>query len=52
MSGPSSAPQQELDSQNPWPGLWPYDERAKEYFFGRQAETDALFRLVRREPLV
>jgi hypothetical protein len=42
---------QALSSDNPWPGLDPFDETDREYFYGRAAESDELLRLVRREPL-
>ena len=38
-----------LSADNPWPGLQSFDEATREFFFGRRSETDALFRLVRRE---
>lgn len=41
-----------LDAQNPWPGLAPYDEAAREFFHGRAREAQALERLLRLAPLV
>jgi hypothetical protein len=38
-----------LDEQNPWPGLMAFDEASQPFFHGRLAETDELYRLVRRE---
>src|SRR4051794_36385264 len=42
---------QGLSSDNPWPGLDPFDETDREYFHGRAAEAGGLVRLVRRELL-
>jgi hypothetical protein len=47
---PAQSPLQ-LSSDNPWPGLQSFDEASQAFFFGMHAETDALFRLVRRERL-
>jgi hypothetical protein len=41
----------QLSPDNPWPGLQSFDEASRSYFFGMRAQTDALFRLVRRETL-
>jgi hypothetical protein len=41
----------QLSSDNPWPGMESFDEASKAFFFGMRVETDALFRLVRRETL-
>jgi hypothetical protein len=40
-----------LSPDNPWPGLESFDEASESFFFGMRAQTDALFRLVRRETL-
>lgn len=40
-----------LSRDNPWPGLDPFDEGDRDYFFGRAAESRELMRLVRRELL-
>ena len=40
-----------LSPDHPWPGLESFDEACNAFFFGMQAETAALFRLVRRETL-
>ncbi|MGR9086004.1 MAG: nSTAND1 domain-containing NTPase [Gammaproteobacteria bacterium] len=40
-----------LDEQNPWPGLAPYDENGRNYFRGRDEDTEELLRLVRLAPL-
>ncbi len=37
--------------ENPWPGLAPYTEQQHESFFGREAETEELLRLIQRETL-
>jgi len=42
---------QGLSRDNPWPGLDPFDESDRDYFYGRAAESGELLRLVRREPL-
>jgi hypothetical protein len=41
----------ELDQQNPWPGLAPYDEKGQSYFKGRDEDVEELLRLVRAAPL-
>ena len=41
----------QLSPDNPWPGLQSFDEASRSYFFGMRAQSDALFRLVRREKL-
>jgi conflict system STAND superfamily ATPase len=38
-------------AQNPWPGLFWYTEEEAHLFFGREAETEELLRLIRRETL-
>ncbi len=38
-------------AQNPWPGLFWYTEDQAHLFFGREAETEELLRLIRRETL-
>ncbi|PYI87523.1 MAG: hypothetical protein DME26_05880 [Verrucomicrobia bacterium] len=40
-----------LTAENPWPGLQSFDESAQDFFFGRDAEVEELYRLVRRETL-
>ncbi len=40
-----------VNADNPWPGLLAYGEADQAFFHGRQAETDALMRLVMRESL-
>lgn len=40
-----------VDEQQPWPGLLPYDEASKDYFFGRENETEEFVRLIDRETL-
>lgn len=37
--------------RNPWLGLNAFTENLQEYFHGREAETDELFRRVKRKPL-
>ena len=32
----------QLDSENPWPGLEPFEEDAHGFFFGRDREANAL----------
>lgn len=38
-----------LDSEHPWPGLFPYGEEAHAFFNGREREATDLLRLVRRD---
>ena len=38
-------------AQNPWPGLFWYAEEQAHLFFGREAETEELLRLIQRETL-
>ncbi|MBE2215263.1 MAG: ATP-binding protein [Opitutaceae bacterium] len=40
-----------VDRENPWPGLGSYDESMHAFFFGRDAESEELLRLVRRDPV-
>ncbi len=40
-----------LNADNPWPGLLAFREADQQFFTGRHAETDDLFRLVMRERL-
>jgi hypothetical protein len=42
---------QSLDRENPWPGLMPFTESAREFFHGRDAEAADLARRVRRVAL-
>ncbi len=53
MSSAPPAPRDRLvmDPENPWPGLVPFTEDFHDYFFGRDDEAEALFRLVNRETL-
>jgi hypothetical protein len=39
------------DVGNPWPGLLQYQEADREFFHGREVETDELLRLVMRSRL-
>jgi hypothetical protein len=41
-----------VDAQHPWPGLAAYDERARDFFKGREEEAQALARLVQASNLV
>jgi hypothetical protein len=41
----------EVDDQHPWLGLEAFTEKHSEYFYGRAAEAEELFRRVKREPL-
>jgi hypothetical protein len=47
----SAAPFPPTHAQNPWPGLFSYTEEQAHLFFGREAETDELLRLIQRETL-
>jgi WD40 repeat protein len=40
-----------IDADNPWPGLAAFREADKDFFFGREEETEELLRLVQRERL-
>jgi tetratricopeptide (TPR) repeat protein len=40
-----------VDAEHPWPGLASYRELQQDYFFGRDAEIDALYRRVGRKSL-
>ena len=39
----------QVDHDNPWPGLPSFREQDQEFFFGREAESEALRRIVMRE---
>lgn len=39
----------QLDRENPYPGLHPFQEQDNSYFFGRNRERNELFRLVARD---
>jgi len=39
----------QVDRDNPWPGLPSFRERDQEFFFGREAESEALRRIVMRD---
>jgi hypothetical protein len=41
-----------LDPENPWPGLDAFEEAARDYFHGRDAEAAELLRRVAEAPLV
>jgi WD40 repeat protein len=50
QAGAPPAPDSGLvDRDNPWPGLPSFREQDQEFFFGREAETEALRRTVMRE---
>lgn len=40
-----------VDAGRPWPGLFAFSEKQSGYFFGRDKETDELFRLVKRDTI-
>ena len=48
LDGPDSAA---VDRNNPWPGLAPFTEAQREFFFGRDTESAELLRRVRGRPL-
>jgi WD40 repeat protein len=48
---PSLADTGAVDAENPWPGLASFREADRELFYGRERETEELFRLVLRERL-
>jgi hypothetical protein len=39
----------EIDTVQPWPGLDVFTEERSRFFFGRDTETDELFRHVQRD---
>jgi WD40 repeat protein len=41
----------QLDRDNPWPGLESFEENARDYFHGREAEAEDLLRRVADAPL-
>jgi hypothetical protein len=51
MTGQELKRRLQLSPDNPWPGLESFDEESESFFFGMRAQTDALFRLVRRATL-
>ena len=40
-----------VDADNPWPGLASFTEAGRDFFFGREKETEELVRLVHRNTL-
>jgi len=40
-----------VDAQNPWPGLFAYEESLQPFFFGRREVAEELFRQVKRRVL-
>ncbi|MBL8324317.1 MAG: ATP-binding protein [Rubrivivax sp.] len=50
--GAATAAHAQVDARHPWPGLAAYDERASDYFKGREDEAQALARLVQASNLV
>lgn len=42
----------QLSSQNPWPGLRPFTEKDRDFFFGREREIAELLELVEQSPAV
>ena len=51
MASAPPEPTPEIDRDNPWPGLAPFTEDLRGYFYGRERETDELSRLVKRQTL-
>lgn len=48
----SAAPDKaQLDQDNPWPGLETFDESARAFFHGRQAEIDELLHRIEQAPV-
>ena len=41
-----------LSAQNPWPGLRPFTEADRKFFFGREGEASNLVALIQRESVV
>ncbi|MBL8340937.1 MAG: hypothetical protein JNL30_05655 [Rubrivivax sp.] len=50
--GTATAAHPPVDAQHPWPGLAAYDERASDFFKGREDEAQTLARLVQASNLV
>ncbi|HYY29105.1 MAG TPA: hypothetical protein VE860_14220 [Chthoniobacterales bacterium] len=50
-TSPHSCDDSGVNSENPWVGLASFTEDQSEYFFGRDDEVSALFRLLKRESL-
>ncbi len=48
---PDTSPGATVNADNPWPGLLAFSETDKDFFQGRQIETEQLFRLTMRERL-
>lgn len=51
MLATAAPPAAQLDRDNPWPGLESFEEDARDYFHGREAEADELLRRVADAPL-
>ncbi|HYI12161.1 MAG TPA: hypothetical protein VEK57_24115 [Thermoanaerobaculia bacterium] len=51
MDGTVTMPATQLDRENPWPGLESFEENARDYFHGREAEAEDLLRRVSDAPL-
>ncbi|HYK04632.1 MAG TPA: hypothetical protein VE974_22965 [Thermoanaerobaculia bacterium] len=51
MDGTVGVPATQLDPENPWPGLESFEESARDYFHGREAEAEDLLRRVSDAPL-
>jgi hypothetical protein len=51
MNATSTTAPPPSQAQNPWPGLFWYTEEQAHLFFGREAETVELLRLIQRETL-
>jgi hypothetical protein len=51
MAAAALAPQSVLDPQHPYPGLKSFTELDLEFFYGRNAEKNELFRLIKRQAL-
>jgi hypothetical protein len=50
-SPPTVVGEDQLDRDNPWPGLASYDERSHRFFSGRAAESDEALRRIVDEPV-
>lgn len=51
MLATAAPPAAQLDRDNPWPGLESFEEDARDYFHGREAEAEELLRRVADAPL-
>ena len=46
-----TAPMLIVNAENPWPGLLPFTEEIRDYFFGRESDAEELLQSIRRTTL-